>query len=116
MVTMHFSLMQSRLEGRIISASEMDDDGRADELNGRSVDSDDMSDGGSTEDLENGNGHSEQGSARAWWSVVSEKFSNEQVSRSFAFMYAGWCSLYLLFSGFPDEITNDLLIHTSTRF
>ena len=67
-------------------ASELGEDGRADELNGRSVDSDDMSDGGSTEDLENGNIHAEQGSARAWWSVASERFPNVQVSSRSLFM------------------------------
>ena len=79
-VTTHFLLMQSRLEGRVLSASEFDEDGRADELNGRSVDSDDMSDGGSTENLENGDTHAEQGLARAWWSVASEKFPIVKVS------------------------------------
>lgn len=98
-VTMHFLLLQSRLEGRVLSASDFDEDDRADELNGRSVDSDDMSDGGSTEDLENGNGNSERVSARAWWSVASERFPNEQVVFCLCVMgraHRMCCSLLLL--------------------
>ena len=118
-VTMHLLLLQSRLEGRALSASDFDEDDRADELNARSVDSDDMSDVASTEDLENGNANSERGSARVWWSVASERFSNEQArSKSFAFVYDGWCSLHVLFSGFPHFVTCESLLmqHTSTRF
>ena len=74
--------MQSRLEGRQLSASDFAGTGRPDEANGRSVDSDDMSDGGSTVNMENGNGHSEQGSAAAWWSVVPGRFTTQEVSLS----------------------------------
>lgn len=74
--------MQSRLEGRLLSASDFAGSDLPDEANGRSVDSDDMSDGGSTVDLENGNGHSEQGSAAAWWSVAPTRFSNAEVRSS----------------------------------
>lgn len=69
--------MQSRLEGRSLSAMDF-----AEETNGRSVDSDDMSDGGSTVDLENGTGHPEQGLAAVWWGVVSSRFSNAEVGSS----------------------------------
>lgn len=81
MLTAHCLRMQSRLEGRPLSASEFEVT-RADEVNGRSVDSDDMSDGGSTVDMENGSGHSEPGSAAPWWGVVSERFPTEKVSLS----------------------------------
>ena len=81
MLTEHSLWMQSRLEGRPLSASEFDD-ARADEVNGRSVDSDDMSDGGSTVDMENGSGHTDPGSAAPWWGVVMERFPPEKVSLS----------------------------------
>lgn len=94
MLTGHCLLMQSRLEGRSLSASDFADT-RADEVNGRSVDSDDMSDGGSTVDMENGSGHSEPGSAAPWWGVVLDRFPIEKVSlsnRSFAFANGPWYS------------------------
>ncbi|KAL3144125.1 hypothetical protein ABBQ32_003915 [Trebouxia sp. C0010 RCD-2024] len=71
--------LESRLDGRLLSASDFAGNDLPDEANGRSVDSDDMSDGGSTVDLENGNGHSEQGSAAAWWNVAPTRFSNAEM-------------------------------------
>ena len=65
-------LIQSRLEGRALIASDFPEADRSDEANGRSVDSDDSSDGGSTVDM--------QDAASAWWSVAHERFSTQQAS------------------------------------
>ena len=74
--------MQSRMEGRPLTASDFAEFDTADDANGRSVDSDDTSDGGSTVDLENGNGQSECGAALPWWSTATARFSDVQVSFS----------------------------------